>query len=44
MLMSQAPNFCAQAYHNGMQTEVCMNQYQDKWLLVFFYSSDFSFV
>lgn len=44
MLMTQAPKFCATAYQSGMQTEICMSQYQDKWLLLFFYSSDFSFV
>lgn len=44
MLMSPAPGFCAQAYHNGAQTEVCLSQYQDKWLLLLFYASNFSFV
>ena len=44
MLQTQAPNFCAQAYYQGQQTEICLNTYKGKWLLLLFYASDFSFV
>lgn len=44
MLGSLAPNFCAQAYAAGSEKQVCLNEFKDKWLLIMFYSSDFSFV
>lgn len=44
MLGSPAPNFCAQAFDAGAERELCLNDYRDKWLLLLFYSSDFSFV
>jgi peroxiredoxin (alkyl hydroperoxide reductase subunit C) len=43
-LMDRAPDFCAPAYHQGQETEICLSSYVGKWLLIFFYSSDFSFV
>jgi len=43
-LMDRAPDFCAPAFHKGQETEICLSSYVGKWLLIFFYSSDFSFV
>ena len=43
-LMDEAPNFCAPAYHQGQETQICLTAFTGKWLLLFFYSSDFSFV
>ncbi|SMD10441.1 AhpC/TSA family protein [Sporomusa malonica] len=40
----RAPNFCTSAYYCGREIEVCLEDYLGKWLLVFFYSSDFTFV
>jgi len=44
MLGKAAPNFCAQAYMAGAEKQVCLNDFKGKWLLLLFYSSDFSFV
>jgi peroxiredoxin (alkyl hydroperoxide reductase subunit C) len=43
-LEEPAPDFCAPAYYRGQEVEVCRKDYLGKWLLVFFYSSDFTFV
>lgn len=40
----RAPNFCTNAYYCGDEIEVCLEDYIGKWLLLFFYSSDFTFV
>jgi peroxiredoxin (alkyl hydroperoxide reductase subunit C) len=44
MLENPAPNFCAPAYAGGVEKQICLNEYTGKWLLLLFYSSDFSFV
>ncbi len=44
MLNTAAPAFCTDAYRNGMKVQVCLNDYKGKWLLVYFFPSDFSFV
>jgi peroxiredoxin (alkyl hydroperoxide reductase subunit C) len=43
-LLEKAPDFCAAAYQQNQETQVCLNAYVGKWLVLFFYSSDFSFV
>lgn len=43
-LEEQAPPFCAPAFYRGNETEVCLSDYRGRWLLLFFYSSDFTFV
>lgn len=39
-----APNFTAQAFHNGSFTEVSLEDYKGKWVLLCFYPGDFTFV
>lgn len=43
-LEEKAPDFCAPAYYRGKEIEVCLEDFRDCWLLLFFYSSDFTFV
>lgn len=43
-LEEPAPEFCAPAYYRGEQIEVCLKECRGKWLALFFYSSDFTFV
>ncbi|RSK29034.1 redoxin domain-containing protein [Bacillus sp. HMF5848] len=42
----QAPLFTAEAYDNVTKTikNVLMKDYRGRWLVLFFYSSDFTFV
>ncbi len=39
-----APKFKAQAYHNGQITDVSLEDYKGKWVVLFFYPADFTFV
>ena len=39
-----APKFKAPAYHNGAFTEVDLNDYAGKWVMLCFYPGDFTFV
>lgn len=43
-LEEPAPAFRAPAYYRGREIEVSLGDFHDKWLLLFFYSSDFTFV
>lgn len=43
-LEEPAPDFKAPAYHQGEETEVSLGDFRGRWLLLFFYSSDFTFV
>lgn len=43
-LEEKAPDFTAPACYRGKEIEVCLKNYCGKWLLLFFYSSDFTFV
>ena len=43
-LEEQAPDFCAPAYYQGKEIKVCRDDFRGHWLLLFFYSSDFTFV
>ena len=40
----EAPDFAAQAYWRGEIREVRLSDYRDRWVLVFFYPADFTFV
>lgn len=40
----QAPNFTASALVNGNTQEISLQDYRGKWVILFFYSGDFSFV
>ncbi len=39
-----APDFTAKAYENGEFKEVSLSDYRDKWVFLFFYPGDFTFV
>lgn len=39
-----APTFTAPAYHKGKFTEVNLEDYKGKWVLLCFYPGDFTFV
>lgn len=39
-----APNFSADALVNGKIQKVSLEGYRGKWVILFFYSGDFSFV
>ncbi len=41
---SQAPLFTADAFLNGHKKKIDLQDYRGKWVFLFFYSSDFSFV
>lgn len=40
----KAPSFNAQAYFNGTFTNVSLENYKGKWVYLFFYGGDFTFV
>jgi peroxiredoxin (alkyl hydroperoxide reductase subunit C) len=40
----KAPSFNAQAFYNGSFTKVSLENYKDKWVYLFFYGGDFTFV
>ncbi len=44
MIGKQAPDFELEAYVNGEIKNVKLSEYKDKWLLLFFYPADFTFV
>ena len=39
-----APDFSIPAYHKGEFTNVKLSDYRGKWVLLFFYPGDFTFV
>lgn len=39
-----APDFEAEAYHRGSKVTIRLNDFQNQWILLFFYASDFTFV
>ncbi len=39
-----APEFSAKAYANGEFIDVSLKDYQGKWVFLFFYPGDFTFV
>ena len=40
----KAPDFTLDAVVKGEQKEVSLSDYKGKWLVLFFYASDFTFV
>ena len=40
----KAPDFSAPAYYHGREIQVRLSDFRNKWLLLFFYSSNFTFV
>jgi peroxiredoxin (alkyl hydroperoxide reductase subunit C) len=40
----KAPDFTAEAYHNGGFTEVKLSDYAGQWVVLCFYPGDFTFV
>ena len=44
MIGSKIPNFEAEVYQNETFTKVNLADYQGKWLVLFFYPADFTFV
>ncbi len=41
---TQAPIFTAKAYENGTFNTVSLSDYRGKWVYLFFYPGDFTFV
>ena len=41
---SQAPEIVAQAFHNGEIKTVKLSDYKGKWVVLFFYPADFTFI
>lgn len=39
-----APDFTADAYHLGKKVTIKLSDYRNKWVVLFFYSNDFTFV
>nr|AQS34399.1 hypothetical protein [uncultured archaeon] len=40
----RAPTFIAQSFHNGGTKKVSLSDYIGKWVIIFFYPADFTFV
>ncbi len=40
----KAPDFTTEAYHNGDIKKISLSDYKDKWVILFFYPADFTFV
>jgi peroxiredoxin len=38
------PDFTLNAFHNGEEKEISLSDYHGKWLILFFYPKDFTFV
>ena len=41
---AQAPAFKTKAFHNGRVVDITLEQYKGKWVILFFYPADFTFV
>ena len=39
-----APDFSAEAYHQGSTIMICLSDYRGKWVVLFFYPADFTYV
>lgn len=44
IVSKQAPDFTLDAVHDGQFKQISLSDYQGKWLLLFFYPLDFTFV
>ena len=40
----KAPSFTAEAFHDGQIKKISLDDYKGKWVVVFFYPADFTFV
>jgi len=40
----KAPDFVANAYHQGEFREIRLSSYKGQWVVLFFYPADFTFV
>jgi peroxiredoxin (alkyl hydroperoxide reductase subunit C) len=40
----QAPEFATQAFYDGEVKDVKLSDYAGKWVILFFYPADFTFV
>lgn len=39
-----APDFAAEAYYRGNKVTLKLSDFQNMWVILFFYASDFTFV
>lgn len=39
-----APDFSTDAYYQGERVNITLSNYQNDWVVLFFYASDFTFV
>ena len=39
-----APDFSAPAYYQGKFTHIGLSQYRDRWVVLYFYGGDYTFV
>ncbi len=39
-----APDFTAKSYQNGAFKDISLKDFRDKWVFLFFYPGDFTFV
>ncbi|ADL08365.1 alkyl hydroperoxide reductase/ Thiol specific antioxidant/ Mal allergen [Thermosediminibacter oceani DSM 16646] len=44
MVGKKAPDFTARAYHNGEFIDVKLSDYLGRWVVLYFYPGDFTFV
>lgn len=44
VLNRPAPDFTAEAYYRGERINVRLSELRGKWLVLFFYTADFTFV
>ncbi len=44
LVTKKAPDFKAKAFHNGKITEVSLENFRGKWVVLCFYPGDFTFV
>lgn len=44
LLEEHAPQFTLPAYYRGKEIQISLSDFLGKWLLLFFYPSDFTFV
>ena len=41
---SQAPEITSKAFHDGKNKEIKLSDYRGKWVILFFYPADFTFI
>jgi len=44
ILDKPAADFTAEAYYRGQRVELKLSDFRKKWVILFFYSNDFTFV